>query len=241
MQIHNSNVSTRAAFLSTLSMAAFPLLLPNNAFAQDDQENTIDEPTITPEPITTTTTTTSTVTPGRTIEGCPKPTANKANNCVATANIKQLDTYSPPWTYEVTPEEAFARLKGLIAYDTNTYTVLESDDNARYLKVNAKYSFNTNDIMEFIVKGGDSNDKVVIFKSYEEQSTSSSLSDFGRNRKRLDDLRLQSKGIFTQMGEGLMTADTFDGGARGKRNGPLGQLKAFYGLQNGGGGFIDDE
>ena len=39
----------------------------------------------------------------------------KATNCVSTSNVKDVDLYSPPWTYEVSSDEAFARLKGAIA------------------------------------------------------------------------------------------------------------------------------
>lgn len=164
----------------------------------------------------------------RTIEGCPKPISGKPNNCVATANIKQLDTYIPPWTFEVSPDEAFSLLKRLIIADP-TFIVAESDESSLYLKVDIKRNFNTQDVMELLVKR---DDKVVILKSY--QSDGPSISDFGANKKRLDDLLLKSSGVFSVMGGGL-TADSYEGGAGGKRNGAFGQLKAFYGLQSGQG------
>ncbi len=162
----------------------------------------------------------------RTIQGCPKPQPGKPNNCVATSNIKQLDTYSPPWTFDVTPDEAFARLKGIVKSEPS-YTIIDTDEGARYLKVDIARGFNAIDTMEFSVKA---DDKVVVFKSYEKEN--SGISDFGANRKRVEELRNKSGGVFAMMGGG-MTADSYDGGAQGKRNGLGGQLKAFYGLNSG--------
>jgi len=166
----------------------------------------------------------------RTIEGCPKPISGKPNNCVATANIKQLTTYVPPWNFEVSPEDAFAKLKTLVAEDP-TFKVVESDESSLYLKVEVKRNFNTDDIMEFLVKR---DDKVVLLKSIEKEKDSGSITDFGANRNRLVTLHNKSSGVFRAMGNGL-TADSYDGGAGGTRNGALGQLKAFYGLQSGEG------
>jgi len=167
----------------------------------------------------------------RKIQGCPKPTPGQPNNCVSTANIKQLATYEPPWTFKVSPEVAFANLKGLVA-DEPLFTVVESDESSLYLKVEIKRSFNsipvkTEDVMEFLVKR---DDKVVVFKSYEKDG--GFLSDFGANRNRVVNLHNKSAGVFRVMGGGL-TADSYNGGSGGKRNGPAAQLKAFYGLQSG--------
>jgi len=176
-------------------------------------------------------------TTSRKIQGCPKPTPGQPNNCVSTANIKQLSTYEPPWTFKVSPEVAFANLKGLVA-DEPLFTVVESDESSLYLKVEIKRSFNsiplkTEDIMEFLVKR---DDKVVVFKSYEKDG--GFISDFGANRNRVVNLHNKSAGVFRVMGGGL-TADSYNGGAGGKRNGPAAQLKAFYGLQSGN-GFQED-
>lgn len=146
---------------------------------------------------------------------------------MATSNIKQLDTYSPPWTFEVSPDEAFARLKGIVKSD-DSLTIVEIDEKARYLIVNAN-RLAAVDSMEFVVRG---DDKVVIFKSFEKEA--SGVPDFGANRKRVEELRKKSGGVFSVMGDGL-TADSYDGGAAGKRNGIGGQLKAFYGLNSGEG------
>lgn len=169
-----------------------------------------------------------TVAKSRTIDGCPKPTPGKPNNCVATANIKQLATYIPPWTFEVSPDAAFARLKGLVG-DEPSFTVTECDESSLYLKVDVRRNFSAEDVMEFLVRR---DDKVVVLKSYEKDD--GSISDFGANKKRVDDLLQKSSDVFRVMGGG-MTADSYEGGAGGKRNGAVGQLKAFYGLQSGQG------
>ena len=167
--------------------------------------------------------------PSLSIKGCPKPISGKPSNCVATANVKQLATYSPPWTFEVSEDEAFARLKGLIKSDPS-FTVSEIDEVGKYIKIDVQRTFSGQDAMEFLVKG---DDKVVIFKSYEKEE--SGISDFGANKKRVEELRKKSGGFFSLMGEGLGTVDSYSGTISGKNNGPLSQLKAFYGLQSGEG------
>lgn len=166
----------------------------------------------------------------RSIQGCPKAVSGKPNNCIATSNIKQLDTYSPPWTFNTSPDEAFARIKGIVKSDP-LFTIVEIDDDSRYLAADIK-RLNTVDSVEFLVKA---DDQVVIFKSSEKDSANIGVSDFGANRKRIEELRKKSGGVFSIMGDGLGSADSFEGGAAGRRNGFGGQLKAFYGLNDGSG------
>lgn len=116
-----------------------------------------------------------------------------------------------------------ARLKGVLVSDPSL-TVEEVVPN--YIRVSAVRGLVT-DELEFLVN---EQDKVVTFRSAE-KGDGASLSDFGLNRKRLEELRKKAS-IFGVMGEGL-TADSIEGSARG--GGPLGQLKAFYGLQSGQG------
>ena len=153
--------------------------------------------------------------------------------CVSTSNVKNLDLYLPPWTYDTTqykPAEVLARIKGAILTD-GTAQILPSDneDEAKYyLKAQVKRSdlFWTIDELEFLV---DEEKQVVFFRSL---ATSSDFNDFGVNKKRLEDIRKKA-GIFGIMGESLNSADSASNAERGY--GPLGQLKAFYGLQSGGG------
>ncbi|KAL3784886.1 hypothetical protein HJC23_012489 [Cyclotella cryptica] len=160
----------------------------------------------------------------RSITGCNVG----AKNCVSTMNIKQLESYSPPWTFEVSPDEAFARIKGVLTSD-DSFRLTEVDDEARYVKANVQRVFPGQDEVEFLVKG---DDKVVVFRSSEKEE--GSISDFGANRKRIDSIRKRGA-VFDLMGGG-MTADSYEGGgALSRGNGALGQLKAFYGLQSGQG------
>lgn len=128
------------------------------------------------------------------------------------------------------PDEAFARIKGVLKSD-DAYVVTEVDDEARYIRAYAKRITVDSDEVEFLVKG---DDKVVLFRSTARKN--GSVSDFGANRKRIDDIRKKGA-VFDLMGGGL-TADSYGGGGAASRgNGPLGQLKSFYGLQSGAEGF----
>lgn len=143
--------------------------------------------------------------------------------CVSTANVRNLDLYRPPWTFSVSTAEAMSRLKGSIAADP-ACEIVKQDGNL-YLKVEAKRSdlFGSVDTLEFVVNGSD---QVITFRS----SSNNDTNDLGANKRRLDEIRKRA-GVFGLMGDTLNTADS----ATIKGNGPLGQLKAFYGLQSGGG------
>ena len=148
-------------------------------------------------------------------------------------NVKNIDLYSPPWSFEVSPDEAFARIKGVLtSADTFRLTeITEVDADARYVKANVQRPFpdKGQDEVEFLVKA---DDKVVVFRISEKEE--GSLSDSGVYRKQIDSIRKKGA-VFDLMGGG-MTADSYDGGgAVSKGNSPFGQLKAFYGLQSGEG------
>jgi uncharacterized protein (DUF1499 family) len=152
------------------------------------------------------------------------------DDCVSTASIRDAKgSYSPPWTFETSPDEAFARIKGVLASD-DAFVITEVDDTARYVRAYAKRLASVNrDEVEFLVRG---DDKVVLYRST--ARLNGSVSDFGANRKRIDDIRRRGA-VFGLQGDGL-TADSLNGGGETNRNnGPWGQLKAFYGLQSGEG------
>ena len=92
-------------------------------------------------------------------------------------------------------------------------------------KVQAKRIGGVIDELEFVIN---ESDKVVTYVS----SANSDSSDFGANKKRLEEIRKRA-GIFGKMGENMNSADSASYSEKGY--GPLGQLKAFYGLQSGGG------
>ena len=161
--------------------------------------------------------------PSFTISECKVPGGGKPANCISTASVRLVDCYAPPWTFQGSADEAMARLKGVVA--TDPALELVSEEGGRYLKIKTTRKLAT-DIIEFVVND---KDQVVTFRSAEDTDVPS-LSDFGANRKRLEEIRKKAE-IFGVMGEGL-TADSYEGG---RGNGPLQQLKAFYGLQSGEG------
>mmetsp|Transcript_374 Transcript_374/g.574 ORF Transcript_374/g.574 Transcript_374/m.574 type:complete len:269 (+) Transcript_374:219-1025(+) len=204
--------TTRADFLSSLissvgSIGVISVGMP--AFA--DEETDVSPPSTPPSA------------PTRTISECKAGSGGKPSNCISTRSIKKVDQYSPPWTFEVSADEAMARVKGVVETDP-TLEMLEEDKEGKYLKVKASRNL-VSDELEFIF---DDRDQVVKFRSSE--TGEPSISDFGANRSRLEGIRKKA-GVFGVMGEGL-TADSYEG-SRG--SGPIGQLKAFYGLQSGKG------
>lgn len=205
--VDDQNGLTRGAFVSSTCALLSSVLLPPASFADDISADAQPQ-----------------------IKSAPSVTACKidAKNCVSTLNIKQIDSYSPPWTFEVSPDEAFARIKGVLTSD-DLFKVTEMDADARYIRATVQRDFRVQDEVEFLVKG---DDKVVVFRSSE--IGEGSISDFGEIRRRMDSIRKRGA-VFDLMGGGL-TADSYDGGGAAKRgNGALGQLKAFYGLQKGEG------
>lgn len=149
--------------------------------------------------------------------------------CVSTANVKNLDLYLPPWTFsssQYSAAEIMSRLKGALTADQSCQ-IIEQEGN-EYLKAQAKRSdlFWTVDELEFIIN---EEDQVVFFRSL---ATTSDTADFGVNKKRLEEIRKRA-GVFGVMGQNMNSADSSSYSERGY--GPLGQLKAFYGLQSGGG------
>jgi uncharacterized protein (DUF1499 family) len=154
--------------------------------------------------------------------------SNNKVPCLSTSNVRQLDLYLPPWTFTTSSADAMARLKGAIVADP-LCDIVHQDGN-EHLIVAAKRIgdvFGIVDELEFVVNDVD---QVVTFRSSAPSDTTTP--DFGQNRKRLDDIRKRA-GIFGLMGESLNSADSVSEGAKGY--GPVGQLKAFYGLQSGGG------
>lgn len=155
------------------------------------------------------------------IPPCVKPISGNSN-CVSTASVRQVDLYMPPWTFpdSMSSDEAMARLKGVVNSDPKLEIVGQSDS---YLKVQGTRNLGTDEI-EFLINP---EDKVITFISKRVDDPDGG--DFGSNRKRLDELRKKSNGVFGVMGEEYLSADT------APRENAIGQLKAFYGLRSGGG------
>jgi uncharacterized protein (DUF1499 family) len=157
------------------------------------------------------------------ISACVKPPGGGSANCVSTASVKQVDLYMAPWTWPegISVDEVVGRLKGAIVADA-TLSLDEQRDN-RYFRVRAARNFCTDEI-EFVVNPVD---RVVTFRSQQIEGPDN-VSDFGANRKRLDELRRRTT-VLDVMGAEFETADS------APREGTVGQLKSFWGLQSGEG------
>ena len=100
----------------------------------------------------------------------------------------------------------------------DAFVVTEVDDAARYVRAYARRITSDADEVEFLVRA---DDRVVLFKSTARRN--GSVSDFGANRKRIDDIRRRGA-VFGLMGDGL-TADSYNGrgpGWGGAGEGPTG-------------------
>lgn len=117
--------------------------------------------------------------------------------------------------------EAQGSLKRIFTEDPGIYEQLYEEEG--YLRVNAIRGL-VSDQIEFLF---DDEEKLVKIRSAE-TSDKPSISDFGANRRRLDEIRKKAR-LFNVMGGGGY--DSIE--KRG--TGPVGQLKAFYGLQSGAG------
>jgi uncharacterized protein (DUF1499 family) len=86
------------------------------------------------------------------------------DDCVSTANIRDAKgSYTPPWTFEVSPDEASARIKGVLKSD-DSFVITELDDDARYVRAYAKrLTAVDRDEVEFLVPD---DDKVVLFHAH---------------------------------------------------------------------------
>jgi len=216
--------SRRQTFIQSAAALALALLVgpatPTSASAADgDDTSTSSFPT--------------------SMAACRKPETPKngasqtgVTNCVSTSSIKQLDLYAAPWTFlDASPEEAAARIKGVVASDPNLELLASgtTTTGSYYLKVaSSRGGGLIKDTLEFIVNA---KDKVVTFRGEQEYDADNppALSDFGAIRKTLDSIRVRGQ-VFGVMGQSLDSADSY-----GSNNGPGGQLKAFFGLQSGKG------
>jgi len=225
--------------VGTVTASAFTTICFNADAARADEEGepkavATEAATVTTEAVTATVTEATKATP-KIITPCLRRGGGKNTNCISTANVRQLDLYSPPWTFNVTPEEAMARLKGIVDSDPTLERVVDNNSEPYYMRVTVNRKTIFKDEIQFILSPSD---KVVFFRSEDIGDNAGSVSDFGAIKKRLESIRQQSNGVFGSMGESINSADTAP-----TQNGPVGQLKAFYGFQSGKGFedvFLDD-
>ena len=158
------------------------------------------------------------------ISACVKPANGVPINCVSTSSVRQVDLYMAPWTWPdgTSVDEVVGRIKGVVDADPTLQLVEQRDQ--RYFRVRAARNLGYYDEIELVVQPAD---RVVIFRSQQVEGPES-VSDFGGNRKRMENLRKQIP-FLQVMGTDLESADS------GPREGVGGQLKAFWGLQSGGG------
>ena len=154
-----------------------------------------------------------------------------SSNCVSTASVKQVDLFMLPWTWpeSISGDEVISRLKGIIASDQTLSVVdstkVPSGDNY-FFRIRAARNV-CNDEIELLINP---NDRVITFRSQQVDGPDS-VSDFGANRRRLEDIRKRLK-VVTVLGGGENT-DYYSNGE--STEGLTGQLKAFWGFQSGGG------
>jgi uncharacterized protein (DUF1499 family) len=132
-----------------------------------------------------------------------------------------VDCYIAPWTYEGSLSDAQSNLKIVFTKDTLVFS--DVYEGMGYIRVHDACGLVT-DELEFLFND---QEKVVTIRLAEISSSSSTISDFGANRRCLDSIRKDAR-IFDVMGEAFDSIEK-------RGTGPLGQLKAFYGLQSGEG------
>lgn len=227
----NNIDKTRASFLSSISTGAASILISASkpAFASDEESSSSDS-----EPIPT---------PGKsyTIESCNPDTSSV--NCISTSSVKGAQTVSPPWDFTCDPEKAWTTLLDVLKNEEKTstnFSVDFVDTDAKYVQATIKKNLVNTYTLEFYIRP---DDKVVLYRSEDTDFVSTTTnnknkgsSDFGASKKRLEKIRKESNGVF-QISEEEYFLQNY-AAQSGGGNGPLGQLKAFYGL-NSGQGFED--
>jgi uncharacterized protein (DUF1499 family) len=161
-----------------------------------------------------------------TVSICEKPAGGAPPNCVSTASVRQYDLYAAPWTWyddSLSTEAILARLKGAIAVEPNLTIVAQTSDG---LVVTAQRNAFCVDQIIFRINA---KDRAVTFTS-RQIAGPESVSDFGANRKRLEQIRKATQ-VLQIMGSEYGSADS----SSERREGVSDQLKAFWGLQSGGG------
>jgi hypothetical protein len=137
-----------------------------------------------------------------------------------------------PWTWpeSISGDEVVSRLKGVIASDqTLSIRILEKLPNTENVFFRIRAARNVcNDEIEILVNP---NDRVITFRSQQVDGPDN-VSDFGANRRRLEEIRKRLK-VVTILGGGGDNTDYYRNGE--STEGLTGQLKAFWGFQSGGG------
>lgn len=164
---------------------------------------------------------------------------NYNNQCLSTANVKQIDLYVSPWTYDpeiVSNDEVIARLKGaIIEIDSKYNSIVESsyqnnDNNNKdyYIKAIVKRNLVVNDEIELII---DPIDNAVRYKIQQIDGPETLINTLKEQRQLLELIRSRVKGL-ELMGSNV---DSADSALLIKPEGIIGELSSFFGLQSGSG------
>jgi uncharacterized protein (DUF1499 family) len=166
------------------------------------------------------------------IAPCTKAPNNGPTNCVSTSSVRQVELSAPVWSYPsyLPVELVQQRLQDAIVADRQCHistTVLPSTTTSdtsttnRIVAVAQRPPF-AQDQFEFVINPVD---HVVQYRGVQIQGPTN-VSDFGAIRQRLDGIRSRA---------GIFSINSSDAAYNTQQEGPLGQLKAFYGLQSGSG------
>jgi uncharacterized protein (DUF1499 family) len=139
------------------------------------------------------------------------PCSPSSNNCISTASVRALDKFIAPWSYPSTlsSSDVIDRL----AVSLTQCEILERSDTS--LKVKSTRNFGAVDEISFQVNDAD---RVIAITS--QQVDGPELNGLAGQKNRLREIQVKAG---------------FLGGEEVPREGALGQLKAFYGLQSGSG------
>lgn len=141
------------------------------------------------------------------------PCSPSSNNCISSASVRALDKFIPPWGYPASlpASEVIDRLASSLV--SSQCVVLDRTDTT--LKAKSTRNFGAVDELLFEVNEAD---RVIAISS--QQVDGPELNGLAGQKNRLREIQVKAG---------------FLGGEEQPREGALGQLKAFYGLQSGSG------
>jgi uncharacterized protein (DUF1499 family) len=139
------------------------------------------------------------------ITSCIKPPSGSGElaNCISTSNVKQVDMYATPWTWSssLSAEEVIGRLKGVLETDSQL-TITENVDNKYFIVNYARNPFTTDEII-FLLNAPDN---VITYKISQIEGPEN-VSDFGQQRKKLEEIRKRTA-VLGLMGSEYDSADS---------------------------------
>jgi uncharacterized protein (DUF1499 family) len=129
------------------------------------------------------------------------------SNCISTSSVNSLDKYGKPLQYSGSSDEAWAKLKKVLA-ETQYLNIVEVDEEKKYIRSEGKSAVppTSTDDVEFLIVQPDT-DKLVTYRSNSREVITAGpqtvIGDGGSNRNRLDK-------IIRNLGWGFMGASKED-------------------------------